>query len=54
MFKKNFKVLYAFARKHCLCHQQRMTFNNIFSHEELDFGKCLEGLLAVPKLLLTG
>jgi hypothetical protein len=28
--------------------------NNMFSHEGLDFGKWLEGLLAVPKRLLTG
>jgi hypothetical protein len=31
-----------------------MICNNIFSHEGLDFGKWLEGLLAVPKRLLTG
>jgi hypothetical protein len=31
-----------------------MTCNNIFSHEGLDFGKWLEGLLSVPKRLLTG
>jgi hypothetical protein len=54
MFPKNFKLLYAFAGKHCRCHQQRMTCNNIFSHEGLDFGRWLEGLLAVPKRLLTG
>jgi hypothetical protein len=39
MFPKNFKPLYAFAEMHCCCHMQRMTCNNIFSHEELDFGK---------------
>jgi hypothetical protein len=31
-----------------------MTCNNIFSHEGLDFGKWLEGLLSVPKKLLQG
>jgi hypothetical protein len=31
-----------------------MTCNNIFSHERLEFCRWLEGLLAVPNLLLTG
>ncbi len=53
LFLKNFKFLYAFAGKHCRCHQQRMTCNNIFSHEGLGFGRWLEGLLAVPKGLLA-
>jgi hypothetical protein len=53
MFLKNFKLLFAFAGKHCRYYQQRMTCNNIFSHEGLDFGKWLEGLLAVPKRLLA-
>jgi hypothetical protein len=39
MFPKNFELLYAFAGKHCCCHQQKMTCNNIFSHEGLDLGK---------------
>jgi hypothetical protein len=31
-----------------------MNCNNIFSHEALDFNQWHEGLLAVPKRLLTG
>jgi hypothetical protein len=31
-----------------------MKCNNIFSHEGLDFGRWLEGLLDVPKRLLRG
>jgi hypothetical protein len=54
LFPKNFKLLYAFAGKHCCFDQQKMTCNNIFSHEGLDFGRWLEGLLAVLKRLLTG
>jgi hypothetical protein len=49
MFPKNFKLLYAFARKHCRCHQQRMICQNIFSHEGLEFDKWLEGLLTRRK-----
>jgi hypothetical protein len=52
MFPKNFKLLYTFVEKYCRCNQQRMTCNNIFSHEGLDFGNWLEGLLARPKRLL--
>ncbi len=53
LFPKNFRLLYAFAGKHCRCHQQKMTCSKIFSHEGLDFSSWLERLLAVPKLLLA-
>ncbi len=54
MFQNNFKLLYAFSRKHFRFHQKRMNCNNTFSYDRLGFAKWLEGLLAVPKRLLTG
>jgi hypothetical protein len=45
----NFKLLFAFAGKHCRCHQLLAT-----TSEELNFGKRLEGLLTVLKRLLQG
>ena len=53
-FPKNFKLLFAFPQKFCSCHGTRMTVRNIFYHSDANFNSWLNGLLTVPKSLITG
>ena len=50
-FPSNFKVIFSFAGRFCVCHNARLTYTCLFWHSKLDFDQWFDELLApMPKL----